>query len=65
VVTCTFTNLYTEVEATTVTNPGTTSETLPFTGGSSAGTGGVGVALLLLGGLVLLVARPERKRVDG
>jgi len=60
-VACTFTNLYTEVEATTVTTSGTTSETLPFTGDSTTGSGGVGVALLLLGGLVLLAVRPERE----
>jgi len=67
-VTCTFTNSYTEVEATTVTNATTTSvpttsatttQTLPFTGASSSETAGAAVALVLLGGLTLLVMRKQ------
>jgi hypothetical protein len=50
-----------QVEPTTVVRP--TQETLPFTGGSSPGAGGVGIGLLLLGGLILLVLR--RETVDG
>jgi uncharacterized repeat protein (TIGR01451 family)/LPXTG-motif cell wall-anchored protein len=45
-----------EVLATTATNP---PETLPFTGSSSTGLGGAGIALLLLGGLVLLAFRKQ------
>jgi hypothetical protein len=44
---------------TTTVGPTTTAATqatLPFTGESTAGTGGIAVALILLGGLVLLVS---------
>ena len=60
-VTCTFTNSFAEVAGEIVENTTTTTppETLPFTGGSSSGAGGVGVGLLLLGGLMLLVLRKE------
>jgi hypothetical protein len=50
-----------QVEPTSAVRP--TQETLPFTGTSSSGAGGVGIGLLLLGGLVLLVFRKEP--VDG
>lgn len=43
-----------QVVTTTVAAP-VTQETLPFTGASTAGTGGLAVGLILLGGLVLLV----------
>jgi hypothetical protein len=64
-VTCTFTNSFTQVAAEVVENTTATAppETLPFTGGSSSGAGGVGIGLLLLGGLILLVLRKET--VDG
>jgi hypothetical protein len=50
-----------QVEPTTAVRP--TQETLPFTGGSSTGAGGIGIGLLLLGGLILLVLRKEP--IDG
>ncbi|MFZ0493140.1 MAG: SdrD B-like domain-containing protein [Acidimicrobiia bacterium] len=50
-----------QVEPTSAVRP--TQETLPFTGGSSTGAGGVGIGLVLLGGLILLVLRKEP--VDG
>jgi len=61
----------TSVEATVVTRETTsttaavqgTTETLPFTGSSSTGLGGVGVALLMLGGLVLLAFRKQEDPV--
>ena len=62
-VTCTFTNTFTRVAGEVVENTTAPPETLPFTGGSSAGTGGVGIGLLLLGGLILLASRKEA--VDG
>jgi hypothetical protein len=48
---------------TTTTQAPVTQETLPFTGVSTAGSGGVAVALILIGGLVLLVA-DSRRRYD-
>ena len=58
------------VEATVVTRETSTTaavqgttETLPFTGSSSTGLGGVGVALLMLGGLVLLAFRKQEDPV--
>jgi uncharacterized repeat protein (TIGR01451 family) len=53
-----------QVITTTTAAPTTTaatSETLPFTGASTAGSGGFAVGLILLGGLVLLVgsSRPR------
>jgi len=73
-VTCTFLNSKTSVSPTTVVNttvtiaPTTvtiapTTETLPFTGSSSTGVGGIGAALLLLGGLVLLAFRKKEDPV--
>jgi hypothetical protein len=56
-VTCTFTNSFTQVAPETVVNTSTTPETLPFTGGTSTGLGGVGIGMLLLGGLMLLALR--------
>jgi hypothetical protein len=63
-VTCTFTNTMsgttTTVLGTTVTRD-TTPSTLPFTGSSAGGVGGAGVALVLLGGVLLLVSRREEE----
>ena len=47
-----------EVKPTVVTNT-TVPETLPFTGSSSGGIGGAALALVLLGGLVLLAVRDK------
>jgi hypothetical protein len=60
-VTCTFTNSFTKVAGEVVENTTTTAppETLPFTGTSSSGAGGLGIGLLLLGGLLVLAFRKE------
>lgn len=55
-----------QVITTTTVAPTTTvatQETLPFTGASTAGTGGLAVGLILLGGLILLVGS-SRLRYD-
>ncbi len=55
-----------QVITTTTAAPTTTAatqETLPFTGASTAGTGGLAVGLILLGGLILLVGS-SRLRYD-
>ena len=66
-VTCTFTNTFTQVSPTTVVNTtvtvAPTSETLPFTGASGTGAGGIGAALLLFGGLVALAFRKKEDPV--
>jgi hypothetical protein len=54
----------TTVPTTTSTTVATTTETLPFTGASTAGAGGAGAALILLGLLALLVA-DSRRRAEG
>ncbi|NOY54528.1 MAG: hypothetical protein GXP34_00895 [Actinobacteria bacterium] len=57
------------VSPTTVTRPATTvttsptTETLPFTGASGTTAGGIGAALLLLGGLVTLAFRKKEEPV--
>jgi uncharacterized repeat protein (TIGR01451 family) len=55
-----------QVITTTTAAPTTTAatpDTLPFTGASTAGTGGLAVGLILLGGLVLLIGS-SRLRYD-
>ena len=48
--------------APTTTAAPTTPSTLPFTGFSAGGVGGAGVAMLLLGGLITLATKQERRK---
>jgi hypothetical protein len=48
----------------TATTTSTPPETLPFTGSSEAGAGGIGVALLLLGSTMLLITRRREEETE-
>jgi hypothetical protein len=48
----------------TATTTSTPPETLPFTGSSEAGAGGIGVALLVLGSTMLLIARRREEETE-
>ena len=52
------------ITTTTVTTAAQTTETLPFTGTYGGGLGGIGVALIALGGLMVLVLRRRDERTE-